>query len=448
MGQIIVTKLDNSIITLGTVDPVTVITKAEQSITHMGDDRVEIEVISNEPLNLSIGDSIVVYGRKYTLLDIPAIDRNSHTQLLYNLSFSGGIGQLQKVYYKLDGNLGTSGSTNFQLMADLDRFITLLVSNMNVDYGPWKKGTIDESENRNLTFSNETCQSVLSRLAEEYAMEYYIDYVAGKWVINMSVKVGRDLPDVYKYGQGLGLLYIKRKFVSEDTFTTKLYAFGSDKNIPSNYRNYSPRLKMPAVLSDDVEAPTPPQNLLLTVIYGTQFQLTWDASTDNVAVTGYEVWVSEDGSAFSLSRTVSATHADFNYILGHGEMRYKVKAFDAAGNKSRASNIVNLYNNNIIDPPIITRLSESLGVLVEWGSPVSDIDQVEVWRKSGLIPWSLIATLNDNANSYNDIDVVLHPTKPTFYKMRSVRAGYYFSNYSNIKSLLLGQGSTDGGIIE
>ena len=311
MGQIIVTKPDNSTYKLGTTQPLTVVTKAEQSMTLMGDEKVDIEVISNAAINFSVGDSITAYGRKYILLELPAIDRISDTQVQYNLSFSGGINQMKKVLYKLDGDLGTAQASDFPLMADLDRFITLLVSNLNATLpGLWVKGSIRSTETRNLTFSNETCQSVLSKLAEEYAMEYYIDYVAGAWVINMSVKVGRDLPDVYKYGTGLGLLYIKRKFVSEDTFTTKLYAFGSNKNLPSDYRNYSPRLKMPATIVDDVIAPSAPQNINLISLSAVSARLSWDASTDNVGVVGYVIYASYNDGPFTAAWNTTGTTID------------------------------------------------------------------------------------------------------------------------------------------
>ena len=40
----------------------------------------------------------------------------------------------------------------------------------------------------------------------------------------------------------------------------------------------------------DTTAPTSPANLVATVVSSSQIDLSWNASTDNVAVTGYRVY--------------------------------------------------------------------------------------------------------------------------------------------------------------
>jgi chitodextrinase len=80
----------------------------------------------------------------------------------------------------------------------------------------------------------------------------------------------------------------------------------------------------------DVTAPSTPTNLVATPTGDTTVSLSWTASTDNVAVTGYEYRV-DGGSAVDAgagtSESVSGLTAATTYT-------FEVRAYDAAGNRS------------------------------------------------------------------------------------------------------------------
>lgn len=82
----------------------------------------------------------------------------------------------------------------------------------------------------------------------------------------------------------------------------------------------------------DTEAPSVPGGLRATGTTDTSATLAWTASTDNVAVTGYDVFDGVDKVASSTTpgATVSGLTADTSYT-------FTVKAKDAAGNTSAAS---------------------------------------------------------------------------------------------------------------
>ena len=97
----------------------------------------------------------------------------------------------------------------------------------------------------------------------------------------------------------------------------------------------SPRRSRPASGGPppgDTEPPTVPQNLSATAVSSSQIDLTWDASTDNVAVTGYNIY--RDNVLVDTSATNS--HADTGLAPGT-EYEYEVSAFDAASNESARS---------------------------------------------------------------------------------------------------------------
>jgi chitodextrinase len=81
----------------------------------------------------------------------------------------------------------------------------------------------------------------------------------------------------------------------------------------------------------DSTAPTAPTNLTGTTS-GTTVTLTWTASTDNVGVTGYDLYVNG-----AFSKTVTGTSTT-DTEASSASVTYSVKARDAAGNLSAASN--------------------------------------------------------------------------------------------------------------
>ncbi|MDB5104364.1 MAG: hypothetical protein JWP91_2053 [Fibrobacteres bacterium] len=92
----------------------------------------------------------------------------------------------------------------------------------------------------------------------------------------------------------------------------------------------------------DLQAPTLPANVASPAQTGTTADLTWTASTDNVAVAGYEIHV--NGILKSVVGPVTASQ-----ITGLAlQTTYSVRilAFDAAGNKSALTAAINVTTTN------------------------------------------------------------------------------------------------------
>ncbi len=86
----------------------------------------------------------------------------------------------------------------------------------------------------------------------------------------------------------------------------------------------------------DTEAPSVPTGLAASNIADTTLTLTWNASTDNVGVTGYEVF--QDGSSIG---TTAGTTYNVTGLTAATAYAFTVRAFDAAGNNSGQSNTAN-----------------------------------------------------------------------------------------------------------
>ncbi|GIJ79405.1 F5/8 type C domain-containing protein [Micromonospora phaseoli] len=95
-------------------------------------------------------------------------------------------------------------------------------------------------------------------------------------------------------------------------------------------------LEVYGAASGDTQAPTAPTSLAFTEPGSGQIRLTWSASTDNVAVTGYEVYANG-----SLRASVSGTTSTYTDTQpASATVSYFVRARDAAGNASGNSNTV------------------------------------------------------------------------------------------------------------
>ncbi len=85
----------------------------------------------------------------------------------------------------------------------------------------------------------------------------------------------------------------------------------------------------------DTQAPTTPTNLTASNIEKNQVSLSWNAATDNVGVTEYIVYQGADRIG-----SLDGTSAIVNQLTASTTYQFSIKAIDAAGNLSGASNVV------------------------------------------------------------------------------------------------------------
>ncbi len=148
----------------------------------------------------------------------------------------------------------------------------------------------------------------------------------------------------------------------------------------------------------DTENPAAPTNLVASNITNTTVDLNWTASTDNIAVTGYNIYV--DGSSYDTSATNSATLTGLIKNTGYAITVY---AQDAAGNTSTVSNTENITTDNFIDteaPSAITDLASSniasTSVDLSWSTSTDNVAVSSYQVFQGGSPIGSSAT-----NSYN-----------------------------------------------
>jgi chitodextrinase len=123
----------------------------------------------------------------------------------------------------------------------------------------------------------------------------------------------------------------------------------------------------------DTTAPSVPTNLAGNAVSSSQITLTWTASTDNVAVTGYKVF--RNGS--QIATTGNTSYSDNGLLVGT-MYSYAVAAFDAADNTSAQSTAVGVTTLGDTEAPTVPanvagRAVSSSQVNLTWTASIDNV---------------------------------------------------------------------------
>jgi hypothetical protein len=142
--------------------------------------------------------------------------------------------------------------------------------------------------------------------------------------IHRSVTSGFTPSPGNKIGQSSSAFYVD--FVARGTYYYRAVAQDAAGSISAASSETS------ATVFDDTIAPTTPTNLGTVAVSGSEIHLTWNPSSDDVAVAGYRVF--RNGALINTTASNSYSDAGLAASTTH---TYAVLAFDASGNTSPLS---------------------------------------------------------------------------------------------------------------
>jgi Zn-dependent metalloprotease/chitodextrinase len=142
------------------------------------------------------------------------------------------------------------------------------------------------------------------------------------------------------------------------TANTSYQYYVKAKDAAGNVSAQSSAVSVTTLSSSDTQAPTAPTNLAASNIAATTLTLTWTASTDNVGVTGYDVY---QGGTLKVS--VTATTASITGLTANTSYQYFVTAKDAAGNVSAQSSAISVTTTS---DQVTYPASKGTNVTYEW----------------------------------------------------------------------------------
>ena len=171
--------------------------------------------------------------------------------------------------------------------------------------------------------------------------------------------------------------------------------------------------------SGDTQAPTAPTNLAVTSKTAASVSLSWSASTDNVAVTGYEIYMNS-----ALKTTVTTLNTTISGLTASTAYTFYIKAKDAAGNKSASSNTVSATTNSSGGTATELLFSEyiegssnnkALEIANNTGASVNLSAYVIKKQTNGAGAWSTGLTLTGTLNSGSKFTIVNSSIASTCY---------------------------------
>ncbi|MDR7775000.1 phage tail protein [Riemerella anatipestifer] len=188
-----------------------------------------------------IGDTVEVYGKTYYISQEPVVNKKSSREYVYNLVFNGEKYRLAEVQYFFYDENNELNISEFSITATAQKMVELLVANANRTQTGWSVGRIDSTETKTVDFSEYNCLAALTKISEEFGLEFWIDADKSIHLEERKKVSGYTL----EYGKSKGLKGITRNPYTESSLVTRLYARGSSRNIPKNYRNGQKVLRMP-----------------------------------------------------------------------------------------------------------------------------------------------------------------------------------------------------------
>lgn len=180
----------------------------------------------------------------------------------------------------------------------------------------------------------------------------------------------------------------------------------------------------------DTQSPTAPSNLSSTSITQNSFTLNWTASTDNVAVTGYDVF--QNGIKVNAAN-ITGTSFNVSGLTAATAYSYYVVARDAAGNLSPNSSLLNVTTAapDTQAPSIPTNLvASNIGLttfILTWTASTDNtgVTGYDVYQNGVKINTSVITVASFTVNS-------LTPGNTYAFSVKARDAANNESDFSNV----------------
>lgn len=214
---------------------------SQQQVTLMNEDILVLNFSTTAPISFQIGDYAHFIGKLYQINKLPKRTKTSTRNYQYNLQMEAEFYDLGKVdYFFLDEN-NVFTEPVFTLRGRLQDFGDLIVYNLKRVFptANWILGQVLQTDYATITFTAQNCLQVLQTLATTFDTEYLI---IGK-TINLFQNISSS-GLVLQQGKDNPLISLTESDQDASNVITRLYAYGSTRNITATYRDGAQRLRM------------------------------------------------------------------------------------------------------------------------------------------------------------------------------------------------------------
>ena len=296
------------------------------------------------------------------------------------LSWTESTDNVEVVAYNIYHNdvfIGTSATNNYTVN-DVEEATVHTFSIQAVDAA----GNISEATSITLSTTDETAPSAPSNLSAQ-AAENAVTLSWTESTDNVAVAGYRIFNGYELIETTVGTSFNISNLDAATQYTFSVEAFDAAGNV-------SEKVSVSATTTDET-APTAPSNVTVQAAE-TSVTLSWTASTDNVAVTGYSVYNGNE-----LIGNTTSTSFTLNNLEANNEYTFSVEAFDAAGNVSEKISVSATTLTTGIDTPQVSSISVYPNPFTNF--IIVDVainGQAEIYNTSGQIVMKF--TLNEGRN--------------------------------------------------
>ena len=246
------------------------------------------------------------------------------------------------------------------------------------------------------------------------------------------------------YATGPGPGYTERLnsasfgLIVEDTIVSQAGSYSASVYVSPDAQ-YVTQIVAFKVATGDTTPPTAPASLAATASSGTEIDLSWAASTDNIGVTGYRIQRCQGASCTTfaqISTSTSTTYTDTSVAVSTS-YTYRVLATDAAGNLSGFSNTASATTSAsgpAVPASLTAGAASSSEVDLSWTASTDSLGgtgyDVERCAGSGCTDFAQIG--QSSGTTY--IDSGLAASSTYTYRVRAIDTAGNLSGYSSVVS--------------
>lgn len=216
-----------------------------QSREALGADIVQLVFDLPFHVHFAIGDYATIFGARYYLTTYPTVSKEGTRNYTFTLNMEGEQHKLGRVQYQKPNGIGQFLDSTFFINSTADTFMQLLIDNMNRAFPDdvWELGyVVADGTVKNIPFDGVNCLEALNTLAESFDTEWLVE---GRKIHLYRKSSGTGL--VLRYGEDEALYSITRQPQDNSNPVTRLFAYGSSRNLPFNYRNGATKLRLGAL---------------------------------------------------------------------------------------------------------------------------------------------------------------------------------------------------------
>jgi len=181
---------------------------------------------------------------------------------------------------------------------------------------------VTSSDNNRVTGNNVTNSSIVQANMDGIRLAQENGITCDDNVVDANTATDTQPVKTQAYGLHIATSSCNRTVVGSNNFAGNKTGAIRDLGTDTRYQ------------ATDTTPPTNPANLVATAVTATRVDLSWTASTDNIGVTGYDVF----RNGVLLTAVGATTSYQDASVLPATAYSYEVRAFDAAANRSGFSN--------------------------------------------------------------------------------------------------------------